>query len=508
MTDSYLLYPDSSTEGKQSYAFQGDIIKDMNLNILFRTMAREDVRIAEKARKVIMVPLTTPEEVYYRHAIIKDFENSPGLLEELYRHAAEQQKISEQYRSDMEKNRTRTARKSGEMIDTLHFLSGSIQRLLSIRETLEKHYQQEGFRSEGLLSLRRRLNEEPLDKLAQKIKDLHFYTEGGEVVYHLQFCGGMKIGRAVLCSCVSKKRKKREGKMGNSLQNLYWKHLKKDTIPLDSEALKQDIGLLTENTVMGCLELFAPFLRETMAFFEHFAEETAFYKGVLNLMQRMSEISIPLSMPEPKPAGSGQTAFRGLYELTMAIYMQNRPVTNDADFDGTVLTVITGANQGGKSTFLRSYGIAQILMQCGIPVPAAEFSAPLYPQIFTHFTRREDEKLNHGRLQEELGRMSAMIQAAVPDSLFLLNESFASTTEKEGSRIADGIIRAFYEKGITTMMVTHLFEFARSLYRKNLLHTKFLTAERREDGTRTFRIIPGEPNYTSYGTDLFEALIP
>ena len=506
MTDSFLLYPDSSTEGKYSYAFQGDIIKDLNLNILFKTMAKEDWRIAEKVRKVIMIPLATPEEVHYRHTIIKDFYNIPELPEQLYEHAVRQQQILDQYKEDMEKNRTRTARKSSEMIDTLHFLSQSVERLLAIQAILEGFSQ--NLMSPGLLSLYERLQKEPLEELAQRIKDLHFYTEGGEVSYHLQFCGGMKIGQAVLRSCVNKKRRKRDRKTTNSLQNMYWKYLKKDTIPLDSEALRQDIGLLTEHTIKECLELFSPFLQQTMMFFEHFTEEMAFYMGVLHLMQRMNELSIPLSMPKPATADSGHTAFTGLYELTMAIYMQNHPVRNDAVFHDTILTVITGANQGGKSTFLRSYGIAQLLMQCGMPVPSAEFSAPLYPQIFTHFTRREDEKLNSGRLQEELGRMSAMIQAAVPNSLFLLNESFASTTEKEGSRIADGIIRAFYEKGITTMMVTHLFEFARSMYQKNLPHTDFLVAERREDGTRTFRMLPGEPHYTSYGTDLFQKLIP
>jgi DNA mismatch repair ATPase MutS len=166
----------------------------------------------------------------------------------------------------------------------------------------------------------------------------------------------------------------------------------------------------------------------------------------------------------------------------------------------------SGANQGGKSTFLRSYGIAQVLMQCGMPVPAKEFTAPIYRQIFTHFTRREDEQLNSGRLREELQRMSDMIKAAGPGCVFLLNESFASTTEREGSKIAEGILKAFYEKEITTIMVTHLFQLAKTLYEKKLDGTYFLVAERKPDGARTYRMLPGEPGYTSYGTDLFEIL--
>lgn len=55
-------------------------------------------------------------------------------------------------------------------------------------------------------------------------------------------------------------------------------------------------------------------------------------------------------------------------------------------------------------------------------------------------------------------------------------------------------------------MVTHLFQFARNLYNKKIAGTSFLVAERKDDGTRTFKILPGEPGYISYGTDLFKEL--
>ena len=103
-------------------------------------------------------------------------------------------------------------------------------------------------------------------------------------------------------------------------------------------------------------------------------------------------------------------------------------------------------------------------------------------------------------------RMSNMINKTVPNSLFLLNESFASTTEKEGSKIAEGIINAFYEKNITTMMVTHLYQLARKKYEEAKDGSHFLVAERTENGTRTFKMLPGEPTYTSFGTDLFKVL--
>ena len=99
-----------------------------------------------------------------------------------------------------------------------------------------------------------------------------------------------------------------------------------------------------------------------------------------------------------------------------------------------------------------------------------------------------------------------MVQVAEPGCIFLLNESFASTTEKEGAKIAEGILQAFYEKGVSVMMVTHLFQLSKKLYQQKMEGVAFLLAERKQDGTRTYRILPGAPEHTSYGTDLFKVL--
>ena len=115
--------------------------------------------------------------------------------------------------------------------------------------------------------------------------------------------------------------------------------------------------------------------------------------------------------------------------------------------------------------------------------------------------------MNSGRLDEELGRMERIIDHITPDSVLFLNESFATTTEKEGSLIAEDITMALYERGVRVMMVTHLLAFAQSCYAKNLEHAVFLSAEREADGRRTFRMIEQEPELTSYGLDLYDEIL-
>lgn len=103
--------------------------------------------------------------------------------------------------------------------------------------------------------------------------------------------------------------------------------------------------------------------------------------------------------------------------------------------------------------------------------------------------------------------MNRILTQITPDSLLLLNESFASTTEKEGTQIALDVVNALYENDTRIFTVTHLYEFTKTMYAKDLKNAKFLSAERLPDGTRTYRILEKEPEHTSYGLDLYEEII-
>ena len=165
--------------------------------------------------------------------------------------------------------------------------------------------------------------------------------------------------------------------------------------------------------------------------------------------------------------------------------------------------VVTGANQGGKSTFLRSVGLAQLMMQCGMFVPAATFCSNPCDAVFTHYRREEDTAMKSGKLDEELSRMSDIVDHVTPHSLILFNESFAATNEREGSEIARQILCALLEKGVKIVCVTHLYELAHGFWRTRRDTSLFLRAERQEDGSRPFALAEGQPLQTSFGEDLY-----
>jgi DNA mismatch repair ATPase MutS len=145
-------------------------------------------------------------------------------------------------------------------------------------------------------------------------------------------------------------------------------------------------------------------------------------------------------------------------------------------------------------------------MQAGLCVPASQFSASVSAGVFTHFRREEDRDLRSGKLNEELSRMSELIGRLRPNTLLLMNESFAATNEREGSEIAAEILRALGEHGVRVIFVTHLYAFASARYAEGRADTLFLRAQRESDGGRTFRLEEGEPLPTAYGQDLYRRI--
>lgn len=198
-----------------------------------------------------------------------------------------------------------------------------------------------------------------------------------------------------------------------------------------------------------------------LGFFNVLRTELAFYIGCLNLYEQLSQMGEPVCFPLPVASYERKSSFKELYDVCLALTMKQKIVGNDLNADNKDLVIITGANQGGKSTFLRSIGLAQLMMQCGMFVPAESFCANICDGLFTHYKRKEGATMKSGKLDEELSRMSDIVDHITPNSIVLFNESFAATNEREGSEIARQIICALLEKRIKVFFVTHLYEFAK-----------------------------------------------
>lgn len=130
------------------------------------------------------------------------------------------------------------------------------------------------------------------------------------------------------------------------------------------------------------------------------------------------------------------------------------------------------------------------------------YKAKVFTGIYTHFPSEEDDSVNRGLLELELEHLQLIVKDIRKGSLLLMNESFATTTEKEGSQIAEGVMEAFRESGILTIFVTHLFTYADALYKRALKDVIFYAAGRNENGERTYQISEGRPAAYGNGVDI------
>ncbi|MDE6166935.1 MAG: hypothetical protein K2G28_00560, partial [Acetatifactor sp.] len=418
----------------------------------------------------------------------------------------------------------------GSLISEIYVLQLFVSGLKQLKELLDEH--KENLRSHGLQCLHERLCSEfppRLEKDLERIlEDVVFYADTREtepdepgnrglvdkprLVMGCVIGQGLKLEDFRLEEVVTESRKnRRTGSILARAQD-YLNLRSKNIFSVRTDtALPDQIKQLEFEAVRHIVSCSKSFVSAFAGFWDQLHFQTAFYRGAVNLKHFMDRFYIKSTFPVP---GSRRTLhFRELQEVVMGLEQHMAPVGNTCDLDEKTLLLVTGANQGGKSTFLRSIGIAQVMLQCGLFAAAESFESGIFPSLFTHFTRREDSAMNSGRLDEELGRMSQIIDHLEDPSMVLLNESFASTTEKEGSAIAYDIVRALAEADIKVLMVTHLLSFAQRVQDELQgpeCPTAFLSAQRIElQGRmqRTYKMIPHEPELTSFGLELYDEII-
>jgi DNA mismatch repair protein MutS len=196
---------------------------------------------------------------------------------------------------------------------------------------------------------------------------------------------------------------------------------------------------------------------------QHADSELQFYLAYLDYITPVRDAGLRFCYPEVS-ASSKETHVAGTFDLALAHKLaaaRKALVTNDFALDGAErIFVITGPNQGGKTTFARTFGQLHHLASIGVPVPGSSARLFLSDGIFTHFEKEESLAALTGKLEDDLIRIGQILRAATPASIVILNETFASTTVHDARFLGTKLLTKLTQLGALGVYVTFVDELA------------------------------------------------
>ena len=256
------------------------------------------------------------------------------------------------------------------------------------------------------------------------------------------------------------------------IQNLFERFRVGDVNDYRHRVLDGPVCEKTEEAILGMVRGLYPdafkaldrFCEEWFDFDEEplldFSREVQFYLRWLRLIDPLRKEGLSFCIPDIREDKT-RLSCRGAFDIVLARQIDERTVTNDFTLDAPErLIVITGPNQGGKTTFTRAVGQIHYIAALGLSVPGKSAELFLCRKILTHYEREEDLSYENGKLRDDLLRLRDLMDAADDRSLVLINEIFASTTAEDALALGKIMMTDLIAKGCLGVIVTFLDELA------------------------------------------------
>jgi DNA mismatch repair protein MutS len=514
---------------------------DLELGEIARALSVHP-RYNARILKILHTLTTEPDIILYRQDLLEDLLNNPSFTEQLENLL---------YKIDSFDQFAELGRKSDNQLHQVVYRMGELSNYLDCISQLCDMLEQVGgnLRSQALLRLRDitktiqsdptfiRLRQE-LPDLLSRIENVRSVTIGVNLNSELTPIGATLLsvntfrfkGPSSMLSRLFRGNGDKPEEEGIAELHSYpgYREVRTlDSIVIPDEVtiispmlvpLLKDLSQIMDKISREIVTSLREYMKVDVGFLLALRDELAFYLGAVHLIQRIKACGMPLCRPKLAPMEERRCEIENLYNINLALLysdgkkenIKQRIVLNDAKFgeEGRIF-ILTGPNQGGKTVFTQGFGLAQVLFQAGLYVPATSATMSPVDGIYTHFAVAERIAQQAGRLGEEAKRLNAIFSMASPYSLLLLNESFSSTSAGESLYLARDIVRVMRRLGTRAIFATHLHDLAadcaninRETKGESLVASLVSVMTEGENAKRSYKIIPSPPRGKSYATEI------
>lgn len=527
-----------------------EAINDLSVDFLCEALTQDPYEL--NSIKQLLIKITSDEEVIrYRADVFEDFLRFPQLRENLTQLLEKLKDLREieRFQKDTESSSI------WQLVNRLRELDGYVDCITSIKNTLE----QLDIKSEGLLRLKENVQEiynssgfpvlkEDINETLNKARNLKSITLGVNFDNMLKpkTVGVISLNDKPFTDSGLLKRfmnfasNQSEINSGTDVTGFTSYHPSNPTTasfgigkvvtgaqqdlnqiqtssltgadPL-SNALANVVTDILKRTVNNIKSILSKYTNVSGYSFVELMPQIIFYIRFAQLCDKIKEKGLPLCKAQLLPVEKRNCDIKSLYNVKLGINADKdsaqKIVTNDFCFnDRKRIYILTGPNRGGKTTITQAVGLAFLLAQNGIYVPAQEMVFSPADNIFTHFPADENDTVDLGRLGEESKRLAQIFSVASRYSLILLNESLATTNVSEGLYIAKDVVKSMRYLGVRSVFNTHMHELAKNLDDVNREVEGDSVVESMvtgvENGQRSFKIFIAPPQGMSYAKDIAE----
>jgi len=471
--------------------FFGDLNCDQIVNGITSGKEREEYNL----KPFFYNSLRTAEAILYRQEVMRDLEHAP-LFESISLFAGEMRRMRTFL--EVSRNRGYKEHKQEWFLSAVNTYCNAVRTLLS--DLTNSEIVSRGLR--GFREYLRQYTRTPqFTKLALETKNVQ--SDLARVRYSILLKEG---GRVTVGKCGS------EPDYSQVIEKIFAR-FKQDTVQDHRAKLKEDdpeqMNHIEAKILQFVVRLYPEEFARLDAYCSHnskYADETVtlfdrevqFYLSYLDYIADLKKVG--LSFCYPRVSNKSKTVFvRDGFDLALAedrVRYRERIVCNGFVMNKKErIMVVTGPNQGGKTTFARMFGQLHVLASLGLPVPGTEAQVPLFDHLFTHFEREEKVENLRGKLEDDLVRIHGILHRATSRSIIILNEIFTSTTLHDEVFLSRKLMQEISRIGALCVWVTFVVEL--TSFGKNVV-SMVSQVDPDNPAVRTFKIVRRRANGLAY----------